>query len=81
MPGFLLNLVCSRLKFKPLNPERSQGFKGLNFNRKQTKLSKIPSKNIISQTIHKAVAYIILFHFKPKNAKKTLKSAKFSKIQ
>ena len=31
--GFLLNLVCFRLKFKPLNPERSEGFKGLNFNR------------------------------------------------
>ena len=42
--GFLLNLVCFRLKFKPLNPERSEGFKGLNFNLKQTKLSKNPGK-------------------------------------
>ena len=42
------------------------GFKGLNFNLKQTKLSKYPGKNIISQIIYKAVAYIILFLFKPK---------------
>ena len=42
-------------------PEHSEGFKGLNFNQKQTKLSKNPSKNIISRIINKADAYIILF--------------------
>ena len=40
---FLLYLVCLRLKFKPLNPEGRK----LNFNLKQTKLSKNPGKNII----------------------------------
>ena len=87
LPGFLLNLVCLRLKFKPLNPERSEGFKGLNFNRKQTKLSKNHSKNIISQIIHKAVAYIILFLFERINQKNSgfkclnfnLKQTKLSK--
>ena len=33
-----------------------EGIKGLNFNQKQTKISKNPGKNIISQIIHKAVA-------------------------
>ena len=33
LPGFLLNLVCLRLKFKPLNRQCNEGFKGgLNFN-------------------------------------------------
>ena len=59
LPGFLPTLVCT-------------GFKGLNFNLKQTKLRKNPSKNIISQIIHKAVAYIILFLFKPKKREKKL---------
>ena len=70
LPGFLFNLVCLRLKFKPLNPERSEGFKCLNFKRKQTKLNKNPGKNIISQIIHKAVAYIILFLFERINRRK-----------
>ena len=48
----------------------------LNFNRKQTKLSKNPGKNLISQIEHRAVAFIIVFLLKPKkNEKKTLKSA------
>ena len=36
LPGFLPTLVCT-------------GFKGLNFNLKQTKLSKNPGKNIMSR--------------------------------
>ena len=45
----LLILVCFRLKFKSLNPSLRLGFKGLNFNLKQTKLSKNPGKNIMSR--------------------------------
>jgi len=70
LPGFLFNLVFLRLKFKPLNPERSEGFKCLNFKRKQTKLNKNHRKNIIFQIIHKAVAYIILFLFERINRRK-----------
>ena len=33
LPGFILNLVCLRLKFKPLNSSLRSGFKDLNFNR------------------------------------------------
>ena len=39
LPGFLLNLVCLRLKLKALNPECTEGFKG--FNEKTQKTSKI----------------------------------------
>ena len=47
---------------------RSEGFKGLNFNRKHYKLSKNPD-NFPNYT---QVNYIILFFFKPKNIEKKI---------
>ena len=54
LPGFVLNLVCLRLKFKPFNRGHSEGFKGLN---KQTKLSKDPGKNIMPRIITQLTSY------------------------
>ena len=50
--GIFTFLVCLRFEFlKVFYPERSEGLKNLNLNRKQTKKVKITTKNILSQMI------------------------------
>ena len=44
--GFLLGLVCFRLKFRPLNPSLISGFKALNFGLKQAELGRCTSRTI-----------------------------------